>query len=485
MHNCAHKEATAMNRLASQSLLVAGMEIFPLLSGHAADPDAHGSAPTAVPDTRPAVRAASIPLPPLLTERLKAGLGIPGISPPAGRGQPSSSANRTGAYSAPAGRASAPPQSTAPATARRYFVTDLGTLGGTQSFAYAINDSGQVVGSSRTTGDASSHAFLYGNRPMRDLYPLNSTDVQTAGPTDINESGHIASGAVVDGVYSPALLDSRSGRLDVLGSLGGVTPDGFNGVATSVNNQGVAVGYSYVNASDRHAFVYYNAHMTDIGASTLYSAALDVNDDGTVVGFASTAASKGRAHAFVYSSGVMTDINASAKASESYATSINSAGQVVGHFLARGGSAFHAFLYSDGAFLDIGLAGSPETTALSINDPGQIVGVTLVATDDLCFDPRVGRYVPCIKYIEHAFLYETGITADLNSLIWSDSGWELQWAFDINNHGQVVGYGLRGDRFRAFLLTPADRPEQCNSGAWKSFGFATRTRCVRFVQTGT
>ena len=44
---------------------------------------------------------------------------------------------------------------------------DLGTLGGTESFAYGINDSGQVVGWSYTTGDSYSHAFLYSSGTMQ------------------------------------------------------------------------------------------------------------------------------------------------------------------------------------------------------------------------------------------------------------------------------------------------------------------------------
>jgi len=51
-------------------------------------------------------------------------------------------------------------------------LNDLGTLGGSNSFALSINDSGDVVGYADTTGNAASDAFLYTSGTMYDLNAL-------------------------------------------------------------------------------------------------------------------------------------------------------------------------------------------------------------------------------------------------------------------------------------------------------------------------
>ena len=64
---------------------------------------------------------------------------------------------------------------------------DLGTLGGTTSTAYGINDSSQIVGDARTA-EASLHAFLYTGGVMHDLGTLGGTASNGYG---INELGQI------------------------------------------------------------------------------------------------------------------------------------------------------------------------------------------------------------------------------------------------------------------------------------------------------
>jgi hypothetical protein len=57
-------------------------------------------------------------------------------------------------------------------------------------------------------------------------------------------------------------------------------------------------------------------------------------------------------------------------------------------------------------------------------------------------------------------LYEEGNVLDLNTLIPSNSGWELIEARDINDQGQIVGWGVIHGATHAYLLHPTDLPMQ-------------------------
>ncbi len=71
-------------------------------------------------------------------------------------------------------------------------ITDLGTLGGSKSWAYGVNGAGQIVGDS-TTASGADHAYIYSNGTMTDL---NSLIDPNSGWTleqafAINDSGQI------------------------------------------------------------------------------------------------------------------------------------------------------------------------------------------------------------------------------------------------------------------------------------------------------
>ncbi len=128
--------------------------------------------------------------------------------------------------------------------------------------------------------------------------------------------------------------------------------------------------------------------------------------------------------------------------SDSIAYDINDIGQVVGKALPG-----RAFLWEDG---DWGLLPDPGvgvngSEALSINNEGDAVGYASVASYD------------------HAVLWDSTENASyyLEDLIPSDSGWStLVWATDVNDGGQIVGWGYRAGSpsRRGFLLTLIPEP---------------------------
>lgn len=68
-----------------------------------------------------------------------------------------------------------------------YAATDLGTLGGSSTVGYGINNAGQVTGFSQTA-QGETHAFLYSKGQMTDLGTLGGNLSVGRG---INDAGQI------------------------------------------------------------------------------------------------------------------------------------------------------------------------------------------------------------------------------------------------------------------------------------------------------
>jgi probable HAF family extracellular repeat protein len=99
---------------------------------------------------------------------------------------------------------------------------DLGTLGGSLSYAYGINDSRQVVGTSNTTdnGNGAPHAFLYSDGQMQDLNDLIPADSgwHLREARAINNSGQIVGEGTINGSLQNRLfLASPDGDGDGVG----------------------------------------------------------------------------------------------------------------------------------------------------------------------------------------------------------------------------------------------------------------------------
>ena len=239
---------------------------------------------------------------------------------------------------------------------------DLGTLGGTSSNAYAINDKGQVTGRSQLEGNSTWHGFLYSNEMLTDIGGGNWSHSY-----GINNAGQIVGGAYFTGTTTQSFLYS-DGQIQSL-EIGNLWS-----YARDINNNSQIAGY-YLNTSGLvvHSYLYSNGITQDIGTlggNNTYANAL--NDHGQVVG-SSYIKSDNIWHAFLYSDGTMYSLG-TLNGTSSYAQDINNLGQVVGYY-SNG-----AFLYENGTMTDlysllpIDSGWRKLEVAYGINDLGQIVG---------------------------------------------------------------------------------------------------------------
>src|SRR5260221_386959 len=165
-------------------------------------------------------------------------------------------------------------------SATTYTVTDLGALRPDYiSIGRGVNSSGQV------TGD-SGHAFLY-DGTLHDLGTFGGTYSFAWG---INGSGQVAGTAFLtfDAAYHAFLYD---GMIHDLGTLGGSSSEGLG-----INANGQVTGFSLTTGdAAQHAYLYDSAHgMVDLNSLispssgwTLYEGNA-INDSGQITGFGTT-----------------------------------------------------------------------------------------------------------------------------------------------------------------------------------------------------
>jgi probable HAF family extracellular repeat protein len=321
----------------------------------------------------------------------------------------------------------------------RYDIQDLGTLGGSYSYGYGINAWQQVAGGSYTQGNVATHAFLYSDgSSLQDIGTLGGTQSEAF---DINDGGQVVGYAFTqNNAASHAFLWSN-GVFQDLGTLGGISSSGMG-----VNNQGDVVGWSYVpDNSTWHPIISKQSVMTDLGTlGGPWGYAWAVNNSGQVAGYSALPGNP-YYHAFLYSNSHITDLG-TLGGNNSWVTlrAINSTGDIAGtaetgDIGPDGQPIFHAFRWRSGQGMDdLGTLGGWRSRGYTMNAAGKITGTSDVPSG----------------YSPQATLDDESGMISLNAWCDPSLGWQLSYAYSINDADDIAGQGDHVTLPRAYRMRP-------------------------------
>ena len=340
-----------------------------------------------------------------------------------------------------------------------YTIQDLGTLGGTTSSeGTAINAAGSVTGSSWDEPGQRFRAFRYVDGiGMIDLGVLPPGD-QSFG-NGINRFGQVAGSS--QAFADRAMVATATGLID-LGTLSGGVDDAS--AAFDINDRGQVTGWSGSTSTvGTHAFVWTAAAgMRDIGTlGGNYTRGWSINESGQIAGESGDVGPMGLRTrlAFRFTEGVgMISLGTLPGGTQSAGYGINDSGQVVGesdrghivNFPQFKGRSFgqvgeepHAFLWTEG---------------VGMRDLGGLAGCDVLGTEAKAISNN-GVVVGDCHGQQHAFRWtEAEGMIDLNTLLPPNSGWVLTGANDVNDNGQITGFGFHNGVGRAFRLNPPGLP---------------------------
>jgi uncharacterized membrane protein len=331
------------------------------------------------------------------------------------------------------------------AHSQSYSVTDLGA-----GSAASINDSGQVAGSFTVgPGGQSEFAAIWSNGELSLAGPVGGYSAATS----INNAGIAAGWTATEQSYASFF---KGGSFTLLPAWQNTYP-GMQ--ATGINNSGVVVGTIF--EGDQFAGGVWSAGCTT-GSSActveglrgvgersyqnqFFTNAFGINDAGVVVGttYFSEPGSSPTSVATVWTNGNPAKLGYLPGVYNAHAIAINDSGIIVGDSYARGTYASTAVEWKGTVATALAmLSATTQDSVSAINNAGLIVGE----------DNNL------------AALWDDGKVINLNTALGASlpAGVTLEDAVGINSKGQIVANGSNG---QISVLTPSSAAPEMNLGA--------------------
>jgi uncharacterized membrane protein len=332
---------------------------------------------------------------------------------------------------------------------RHGILTDLGALLGINSgTAQAVNDRGFVVGNSENglidplLGIPENDAVAWDHGDIFNLGTLGGDESTAFAVNDSDHATGFATNAVPDdfsfigGTQTRALL-WQDGTMKDLGTLGG--PDSFG---QFINSRGQIAGFSYTSSVPGpleippfDPFVWQDGKLTDVGnlGGTACNPAW-LNDRGELVGDMDLPGDN-TFHPFLWDGKKLRDLGTFG-GDLGHAAWVNNKGVVVGGAEYPDGITVHAALWHKHEIKDLGtLSAQRCSAAASVNLSGEIVGVSW-ARQGFCHEPSSSVAA------EDAVLWKNDTIFNLNDLVHGHPDLHLVTALQINDQGEIAGIGV-------------------------------------------
>jgi probable HAF family extracellular repeat protein len=359
--------------------------------------------------------------------------------------------------------------------AGRYTIIDLGAMGSVGQ-PFFVTDNRLVTGGVVT--DGSLHAFVWGKGTRTDIgtlgignanawaYGVNEhgqavgqSEVWATDPYNEDFCGFKALGLPTWGARCLPFI-RQNGELAVLPTLGG-----NNGVASWINAKGDAVGWTENTTIDPNCpapqkfqfrpVIWQGGAVQELQlvGKDLNGVAIAINDSGQAAGGSGNCStfspqlleSLQSLHAVLWQGGKATDLGnlgGTGHYTGNIALGINQLGQVVGNSDLAGDKANHAFLWTkEKGMQDLGtLPGDLISAGISINDRGEVVGVSLDASFNL-----------------NAYHWQNGRMQNLNDLVAGETSLYMMLACSINAAGEITGlaFDTNSNELHGYLAIPA------------------------------